>query len=266
MATENETALIDLTPAQLESWKRDGFLYIKAQDFWTPQQIENLKKWTADVETWTETPGKWMMYFSKSVRQDDEGRRLLHRLENFFDFHAGFNEAFNGERFLHLVTQLFNGDRAILHKEKINFKYPGGEGFEPHQDHAAGWWMYGQSLHISIMVNIDQATKENGCLEVVAGEHNKGLLGPEFQAVPQELVDKYTWIPLETNPGDIVFFDSYVPHRSAPNLSDKPRRVLYVTYSKEKEGDYRSKYYEDKRQSFPPDCEREEGKDYSYKI
>jgi hypothetical protein len=28
---------------------------------------------------------------------------------------------------------------------------------------------------------------------VVAGEHNKGLLGPEFQAVPQELVDKYTW-------------------------------------------------------------------------
>lgn len=44
MATENETALIDLTPAQLESWKRDGFLYIKAQDFWTPQQIENLKK------------------------------------------------------------------------------------------------------------------------------------------------------------------------------------------------------------------------------
>jgi ectoine hydroxylase-related dioxygenase (phytanoyl-CoA dioxygenase family) len=32
------------------------------------------------------------------------------------------------------------------------------------QDHAAGWWMYGQSLHISIMVNIDQATKENGAL------------------------------------------------------------------------------------------------------
>ena len=44
MATENETTFQDLTPAQLESWKRDGFLYIKAQDFWSPQQIENLKK------------------------------------------------------------------------------------------------------------------------------------------------------------------------------------------------------------------------------
>ena len=30
---------------------------------------------------------------------------------------------------------------------------------------------------------------------------------------------------------------------SAPNLSEKPRRVLYVTYSKEKEGDYRYHYY-----------------------
>jgi hypothetical protein len=72
-----------------------------------------------------------MMYFGKSLKDES---RLLHRMENFFDYHAGFNEAFNGERFLNLVSQLF-GDRAILHKEKINFKYPGGEGFEPHQVH-----------------------------------------------------------------------------------------------------------------------------------
>jgi hypothetical protein len=263
MATTTTNDRYVLSPEQLAAWKRDGFLAIKAEDFWSHDDIENLKKWTAEVETWPETPGKWMMYYSKSLK--DDNTRLLHRLENFFDFHEGFNHAFNGTRFLDVVSQLF-GEKAILHKEKINFKYPGGEGFEPHQDHAAGWWMYNQTLHISIMVNIDKATKENGCLEVVAGQHTKGLLGPEFQAVPQELVDSYTWIPLETNPGDIVFFDSYVPHRSAPNMSDKPRRVLYVTYSKEKEGDYRAQYYADKRKSFPPDCEREEGKSYAYKI
>jgi hypothetical protein len=44
MATNNETAFLNLSPEQRESWKRDGFLYIKAQDFWTPEQIENLKK------------------------------------------------------------------------------------------------------------------------------------------------------------------------------------------------------------------------------
>jgi len=30
--------------------------------------------------------------------------------------------------------------------------------------------------------------------------------------------------------------------------------------------DYRATYYADKRKSYPPDCEREEGKVYTYKI
>jgi len=166
---------------------------------------------------------------------------------------------------LGLVSQLF-GESAVLYKEKINFKLPGGEGFEPHQDHAAGWWQYGHTIHISVLVTIDPATKENGCLEVVAGEHKNGLLGPEYKGVPQEFVDRFEWLPCETKPGDIVFFDSFVPHRSAPNLSDRPRRVLYATYNKTSEGDFRSTYYADKRKSFPPDCEREVGKVYTYKI
>ena len=64
----------------------------------------------------------------------------------------------------------------------------------------------------------------------------------------------------------MVLFDAYVPHRSAPNLTDSPRRVLYLTYNKASEGDHRERYYADKRKSFPPDCEREAGKDYAYKV
>jgi len=126
--------------------------------------------------------------------------------------------------------------------------------------------LYGHKLHISVLVTIDEATKENGCLEVVAGKHKEGLLGGEFQGIPQELVDQFEWITCETKPGDIMFFDSFVPHRSAANLSDKPRRVLYATYNRKSEGDYRAQYYADKRKSYPPDCEREQGKVYTYKI
>jgi len=42
--------------------------------------------------------------------------------------------------------------------------------------------------------------------------------------------------------------------------------VCYTTYAKKSEGDFRKKYYEDKRKSFPPDIEREAGKVYEYKI
>jgi len=46
----------------------------------------------------------------------------------------------------------------------------------------------------------------------------------------------------------------------------QPRRVLYITYNRASEGDWREQYYADKRKSFPPDCEREAGKVYEYKV
>jgi len=268
MTTEQPTSSSSLqkvttwSEEQLASWERDGFLIVRHEQIFTPEQVDDLVKWTGEIEQWPETPGKWMMYFSKSLRDES---RLLHRIENFFPYHEGYNTLFNTGPFLSLVGQLF-GEPALLYKEKINFKYPGGEGFEPHQDHAAGWWMYGQTLHISILVSLDEATKENGCLEVVAGKHKEGLLGEKFKSVPEDIVNSSNWISVETKPGDIVFFDSFVPHRSAPNMSNLKRRVLYATYNKTSEGDFREKYYADKRISYPPDCEREEGRVYEYKI
>lgn len=164
-----------------------------------------------------------------------------------------------------MCSDLFN-ERAIMYKEKVNYKLPGGAGFAPHQDVAAGWWMYKQSLHISCLVSIDPATAENGCLEVVAGKHTEGMMSEEWKEIPSSKVAQMTWEMVPTEPGDVLFFDSYVPHRSGPNDTKSSRRVLYVTYVKESEGDFRDRYYADKRANFPPDCEREAGKKYEYKI
>lgn len=251
------------TPKQISEFKENGFIIIRAEDIFKPEELYSLKSWTKEVSEWPETPGKWMMYFEKSFK---DGSRILQRSEKFLEHHEGMNSVFGrGGRFEKLCSQLFEED-AILYKEKINYKLPGGEGFKPHQDFAAGWWLYGQSLHISVLVGIDEANEENGCLEVVAGEHNKGLFGEKWAAIPPEKVEEFNWVPLTTKPGDVVFFDCFVPHRSAPNSTDSSRRMLYLTYAKESEGDWRERYYADKRRSFPPDCEREKGKSYVYKI
>ena len=67
----------------------------------------------------------------------------------------------------------------------------------------------------------------------------------------------------EARPGDLVLFDSYLPHRSRVNLSDASRRVLYATYNRQKEGSWRDAYFDAKRSCFPPDAEREPGKVYA---
>src|SRR5690349_3390718 len=95
-----------LTPEQLESWRRDGFLLVRAEDAWTaPESVKHLVEWTDDLGTWKETPGKWMMYFSESLKDKS---RLLHRIENFFPYHEGFNTTFNSPSFISVLSQLFD--------------------------------------------------------------------------------------------------------------------------------------------------------------
>jgi ectoine hydroxylase-related dioxygenase (phytanoyl-CoA dioxygenase family) len=90
--------------------------------------------------------------------------------------------------------------------------------------------MYNQDLHISVLICIDEATLENGCLEIVRKHHTDGMLSQEYKEVNPDFVKHAKWEYVTTKPGDVVFFDSYVPHRSAPNLSNNKRRVLYSTY------------------------------------
>ena len=58
-----------------------------------------------------------------------------------------------------------------------------------------------------------------------------------------------TFEPSPTAPGDAIFFNALVPHRSGPNRSDRPRRVLYLTYHPAADGDQRARYFEDKQHS-----------------
>ena len=61
-------------------------------------------------------------------------------------------------------------------------------------------------------------------------------------------------------------FDSFVPHASADNLTERPRRVLYLTYNRASDGDHRAVYYRDKHASFPPDIDRVPGKEYVFRV
>jgi len=269
-----------LTAAHLKEFEETGCLFIRADQIWTPEEKKALIDGSNLMDNWPEAAGKWMKYFEKSSKKTEPSKkcdseksgtdcmqpeRLIQRIENFCQYNPLLNSILNGQKLLGMLSELF-GELAVLYKEKINYKMPGGSGFAPHQDVLAGWWMYGQTLHISTLITVDQATQANGALEVVLGQHRSGRLAPDWKEIPDETVKKLDWKLMPTQPGDVLFFDSYVPHRSAPNHTDRPRRVLYATYAKLSEGDWREKYYADKRKSFPPDVEREPGKVYEYKI
>lgn len=258
-----------LSAQQLADYDRDGFLLIKAADVWSADELKLILAAASHMDNWPDQAGKWMKYYEKSRRDPSGQSKILCRIENFCQYNPGLDFILQGKKMVDMASDLF-GEQSILYKEKVNYKLPGGDGFAPHQDVAAGWWMYGQSLHLSCLISIDAATAANGCLEVVRAKHLDGMLGDEWKGIPDEKVQEWEkaklWEMVPTEPGDVLFFDSYVPHRSEPNNTDKPRRVLYSTYAKASEGDFRERYYADKRLSFPPDIERDPSKVYEYKI
>ena len=248
-----------LSKQQVEQFHRDGFLVVRGM--YDAGEMEDISRWTDEVATSPEVPGHYMMYFEAS-KQD--GSRIISRIEDFVSFHEGFAELITRRRMQQAVSDLF-GEKAVLFKDKINFKLPGGDGFKEHQDVQAGWDDYAK-LHITAMIAIDETNAENGSVEMIPGMHKKGLLGQMWAPLTDDDTAGAAYEPVHCQPGDAVFFDSYAPHRSLPNRTDKARRVLYITFKGVSEGDHRAQYYADKRKSYPPDIERDPNKDYSFKV
>lgn len=246
------------TEEQLAHFERDGFLLVRG--FYEQEEMMRITEWVKEVQAYPDAPGKYQRYYEASLV--DPNTRLLNRLENFVPYHGGFERLFHG-RLEQAMSELF-GEPAVLFKEKINFKLPGADGFEPHQDHQAGWSSYCK-ICISALIGIDEATRENGCLEVAAGQHHRGMF-KEWEPLREEDMKGMRFVAYPTKPGDVIFFDSFAPHRSKPNLSNNPRRLMYVTYNRVSEGDHRVQYYADKRRNYPQDCEREAGRAYVYRV
>ncbi|MEE8444879.1 MAG: phytanoyl-CoA dioxygenase family protein [Alphaproteobacteria bacterium] len=249
-----------LDERRVSDFKRDGFVVLPG--VFDTVRMREIADWADDVHALPEIPGAYMMYFEQSALNPAE--RILCRIEDFARFHDGFESLFEGPELQGGVAQLL-GEPAVLFKEKINFKLPAGDGFKPHQDQQAGWSTY-TDFFITALVCIDEATVENGCLELAAGYHDKGLVGDEWVPLADDTMADMKFVPYPMKPGDVAFFDSYAPHGSAPNLTDAPRCVLYVTYNRASAGDHRIRYYADKRESYPPDIDREPDKEYRFRV
>ncbi|OMJ81079.1 hypothetical protein SteCoe_18540 [Stentor coeruleus] len=246
-----------LTEAQVKQYEEDGFLVIK--NFLPAHIRDNLIGWANEMEKLPETPGKWMKYFETDKTT---GKRLLCRVENFLPFYEDLRELSYG-MINDMSGELFR-EPSVIYKEKINFKFPHGNGFTAHQDQPA-FVSFGLKTLLTVLLPIDPNTRESGGLDFAYGLHKSKNIMPQNSdgGIRTDLEARMNWFPIDAAAGDLVFFDSYSPHRSDVNFSTFTRRNLYLTYNPLSEGSYREKYYIMKREMFPQECERNPNRDYS---
>jgi len=266
MYSSSSPTMYSLPDDDVQFFKKNGYLIVplsKHQLF----DANTVYQWAYEIKGWPKVKGKWMAY----DELNSEGERQIMKTEYFTPFHEGMSKLLREGGVPKILEQL-SGYPMLLFKEKINYKAPKGFGFIAHMD-APSYDTVAKVEHLTVNIAVDPATMENGCLEVVPGSHkmefipdpieSKGATVP-ISNIDPEWCNRQTWVPAVLASGDMLIFGSHVAHRSGDNHSENSRAAIYATYSSILDGeDNFNQYYAQRRKMYPPEYEREEGKDYT---
>jgi len=153
---------------------------------------------------------------------------VLHT-HNVQQYSALWLRALLHERFLDVAEAILGPD-IVLHHTKL-FQKPAevGAPFPMHQD-----WSYfpsEQDTMIAGVIHVSAATDAMGCLRVVPGSHKFGRIRDSHGQTEHEILLKHPIqdaLPLEAQPGDVLFFHYLTIHGSMPNRSDHVRKTVLV--------------------------------------
>ena len=134
----------------------------------------------------------------------------------------------------------FVGEEPLgLFTEKLNLKRPHVGGPNPFHQDFPYWDGYADDATkvVTAMLFLDDATLENGTLQVVPGSHLRGSWPTRadrdpfgnLEMDPAAVADVET-VAVEVAAGAVAFFGPYLVHKSEPNTSDRDRRALLYSY------------------------------------
>ena len=253
-----------LNEEQKKEFNDKGFIVMKG--FFDEEVMKKVSEWLDELRDKIPKKGEEAKYYEKSTLNEEN---ILIRVEHVLgDHNPEMTKLLLSQKTIDCLMDLF-GEPPVLFKEKINYKLPGCRPDKLHQDQAAGWNAYGD-FYISMGIIVDKNRKENAALSFMkSGNYERKLMSEEWQPLteedpPYQPEDEY--MLLEADPGDVIFFDCYVPHGSPANTSDRSRRNIFLTFNRQSDGDKRDKYYADKWANYPPNDLDHARADKTYRV
>ena len=175
------------------------------------------------------------------VPKDAAVNKIGHALHDLDPVFSGFSRS---QKMRAAVESVGGFEDPILLQSMVIMKAPktGGE-VACHQDST---FLYTEPEScVGFWLALDEATKENGCLEFIAGDHGGPLRrifrragsGTEMEVLTQEPYPEERRVGVRANVGDLVIFAGRTPHMSRANRSSLPR-MAYTLHLIE-----RSAYY-----------------------
>ncbi len=229
-----------LTPDQVRQFSEDGYLFVRP--LLDAEEVKLLL--TAAHED------RQVQAAAYGV-DDAAGRKSRLSLWN----HPGediWGMVARSRRIVDAMEQLLS-DEVYHYHSKLMLKEPKvGGAWEWHQDY--GYWYQNGCLlpdMASCLIALDEATKENGCLQVLRGTHKMGRVehgrfGQQTGADPERVeqaMKRYELVHCEMKPGDAVFFHGNTLHASAANTSPRSRWSLICCFNTRSNNPYKEHHH-----------------------
>ncbi|MBX2825565.1 MAG: phytanoyl-CoA dioxygenase family protein [Gammaproteobacteria bacterium] len=171
--------------------------------------------------------------------------RLIHKHPEYHDYCPAvlahdlwFLNVGRQSEILDMVQQILGDDFALWNSSFFAKPARTGSKTPWHQD--GEYWPINPLATCTVWIAIDEATMENGCLQVIPGSHRSQQLATHHQndadglALNLELdehqFDASQAVPITLQPGQVSLHDIYLYHGSEPNHSDRPRRGMTLRY------------------------------------
>ena len=219
-----------LTQEQIDFYHANGYLGV--DDVLRADEVAELQRVTDEFVDRARAVTEHTAVFDLEPGHTADAPRLR-RLKNPIEQHPVYDQALRNPRILDIVAQLIGPD-IRTNGNKFNMKSAGfGSAVEWHQDIA--FYPHTNDDILAVGIAIDDMQMENGPLMIIPGSH-KGPIYSHHQegifvgAVTDAAFDLAAAAPIELRAGGISIHHARALHASAPNVSDRARRLLLFQY------------------------------------
>jgi ectoine hydroxylase-related dioxygenase (phytanoyl-CoA dioxygenase family) len=226
-----------LTPEEIHFYEENGFLLKK--QLIPLEWIEQVKSEIENIHERMAAQPAEGVHVSWEVYDDPTKPKRIKQLMHSELVSPTLNRIVRCDAMLDIVESLIGPDISLFHSKLLLKAARDGTAVPWHQDYA--YWVRedNRPLMVNCQLAIDPATKENGCIQFVPGSHKGGLRAHErkpmtfgtFLPGPAYYYERDDAVAVEMQPGDGVFFSALVIHGSAPNTSDRDRRMNTFAYN-----------------------------------
>jgi ectoine hydroxylase-related dioxygenase (phytanoyl-CoA dioxygenase family) len=230
--TADEWARYRLSQEQIACYEAKG--YLAGIRVLTDDQVDVLRgELTALVDP--AHPLHHLFYEFHSNESASPETTLFHAL-GAWRIAVGFHDLLWNPAFTVPASQLLGGAVRFWHDQLFSKPARHGGVVAWHQDYS--YWTRTQPLaHLTCWIGLDDATRDNGCLNYIPGSHRwpdlpiTGLAG-DMEAIQSVLSDDqraaFKPTAIELKKGEAAFHHPRMIHGSFANRSDRPRRATVV--------------------------------------